>query len=110
MRIFFETTKFEKLCTNSAKAVREFGAQNGNLLIRRIQELQAARCLADLRNMPGRCHELTGNLDGLLSIDLKHPMRLLFRPEEPPPLKGDGGLDWTQVQGVIVCRMEDTHD
>jgi proteic killer suppression protein len=63
-----------------------------------------------MRNMPGRCHELKGHLAGTLSIDLKHPLRLLFKPEPPPPLKEDGGLDWAQVEAVVICRVEDTHD
>jgi len=46
-----------------------------------------------VRALPGRCHELHGNLDGVLSLDLEHPYRLLFEPTEPPPRLPDGGLD-----------------
>lgn len=110
MRILFKTLKFEKVCSNSKKVVKKYGDRNGSLIIRRIQELQAAPCLADMRSLPGRCHELTGNRKGDITIDLEHPYRLVFRPNPPPPLKKDGGLDWTQVRAVIICDVEDTHD
>lgn len=110
MRILFETNKFEKICKDSAKAKRQFGPENGSKLIRRIQELNAAPRLEDMRNMPGRCHELKGDLKGVLSIDVKQPLRLLFKPEPPLPLKDDGGLDWKQVEGIILCGVEDTHE
>ncbi len=110
MRIIFKTAKFEKLCSSASKAVKKYGDRNGKLLLRRIQELQAAPCLEDMRNMPGRCHELTGDRKGQLSVDLEHPYRLLFEPEPPPPLKPDGGLDWKQVRSLIICEVEDTHD
>jgi proteic killer suppression protein len=110
VRILFESTKFESVCVDKRKARKEYGTQGGDLLIRRIQELRAAPCLHDMRNMPGRCHELKGNLAGMLAIDLKHPRRLLFKPEPPTPQKEDGGLDWSHVEGVVICRVEDYHD
>ncbi len=90
--------------------MQAYGDRNGKLLMRRLGELRAADRLEDMRNMPGRCHELTGDLGGILSIDLVHPYRLLFKPEAPAPTKGDGGLDWRRVECVIICRVEDTHD
>ena len=63
-----------------------------------------------MRNLPGRCHELLGDLKGVLSIDLVHPQRLLFVPQEvPPPKKPDGGLDWTRVEAIEITSIEDTH-
>lgn len=110
MRIFFKTAKFEKVCINAKKARKEYGPRGGDLLLLRLQQLAAASRLSDMRHMPGRCHELTGDRAGVLSIDLVHPLRLLFEPEAPRPVKDDGGLDWTKVEGVVICRVEDTHD
>ncbi len=60
--------------------------------------------------LPGRCHELTGDRARQLSIDLDHPYRLIFEPvEEPPPLKRDGGLDWSAVLAIRIIGIEDTH-
>jgi hypothetical protein len=53
---------------------------------------------------------LTGVLSKTLSLDLEHPYRLLFIPQEqPPPVKADGGLDWSAVDAVEIISIEDTH-
>lgn len=64
-----------------------------------------------MRRLPGRCHELTGDLGGFFSIDLDGPYRLIFEPEgNPVPRKEDGGIDWTRVQAICIRSVEDTHD
>lgn len=75
----------------------------------RINDLRAAETLADMRYLPGRCHELTADRKGLLSLDLDHPYRLLFRPAEQAGPGPGGGLDWTQVTAVVVESVDDTH-
>ena len=44
---------------------------------------------------PERCHELTeGKRIGELSVDLDHPYRLIFIPDnDPVPRRDDGGLE-----------------
>jgi len=34
----------------------------------------------------GTLHPLTGDLKGTFSLDLEHPLRLLFEPDHDPPL------------------------
>ncbi|MCF8186386.1 MAG: hypothetical protein K9J28_06165 [Sulfuritalea sp.] len=59
---------------------------------------------------PHRCHELTGNLKGQLSVDLDHPYRLLFRPNhEPLPMRPEGGLDWNLITNIEILGIKDTH-
>jgi proteic killer suppression protein len=59
----------------------------------------------------GRCHELTGNRAGTLSLDLVHPYRLIFEPaDEPVPRKPDGGLDWKRVTRIRILEVADTHE
>jgi proteic killer suppression protein len=63
-----------------------------------------------LRNLPGRCHELTGNRKGQISIDLEGPYRLLFEvADNPIPQKEDGGLKWSDVHTIRILGIEDTH-
>ena len=91
--------------------VQAFGTNRAKLLGRRLDELRGAACLADISRLPPpRCHELTGNLSGCLSVDLDHPYRLLFAvANEPIPRRDDGGLDWAGVTAVEVLKIEDTH-
>lgn len=53
---------------------------------------------------PHRCHELTGNRQGQLTVDLDHPYRLGFQPNHDPlPKRVEGGLDWKQVPCGNLC-------
>jgi proteic killer suppression protein len=64
-----------------------------------------------MRKLPGRCHALTGDRDGQLSIDLDGPYRLIFEPaDNPPPANEDGGLHWERVTAVRILAVEDTHE
>ena len=54
--------------------------------------------------------ELKGNRTGQLSVDLVHPLRLIFRPTaQPPPTKTDGGLDRSKVKSVTIIEVTDPH-
>ena len=81
------------------------------LLRRRLDEFRAAENLEIMRSLPQvRCHELKGNREGTLSVDLDHPYRLIFEPASTPiPRKSDGGLDWTKVTAIRVLTIEDYH-
>lgn len=110
--ILFKNHKLAKTCNSQKLLVREFGDRQAALIRRRLDELHAANDLAELKSLPqARCHELTGNRAGQLSVDLVHPYRLIFTVAgEPIPRKPDGGLDWTQVTAVMVIGVEDTHE
>nr|WP_061431981.1 hypothetical protein [Microcystis aeruginosa] len=67
--------------------------------------------LEEMRSLPGRCHELLHNCAGQLSLDLVHPLRLIFEPANIPiPQKADGGIDWKKVTAVVIIGIVDTHD
>ena len=80
-------------------------------LQQRLSELQAAERLDDIpRVPPPRCHEMSGDRNGQMSVDLFHPYRLIFSPDHDPlPTKKDGGLDWTQVTKILVKEIVDYH-
>jgi proteic killer suppression protein len=63
-----------------------------------------------MRFLPGRCHELRGNLAGHLSLDLDRPYRLLFRPAEDRDVGTGRGMDWSVVSAVVVVAIVDTHN
>jgi proteic killer suppression protein len=77
---------------------------------RRLDDLRAASTLAVMQTLPGRCHELTANLKGVLALDLDGPYRLLFEPaHDPVPIDADGRLDWNLVTAVRILGIEDYH-
>jgi proteic killer suppression protein len=66
--------------------------------------------LEEFRRLPGRCHELDGNRKGQLTLDLADGKRLIVEPaNNPVPLKEDGGLDWSQVDAVLIVEIIDYH-
>ena len=111
MDVFFESKQLAEVCSQRKALVRAFGIERAKKIERRLQQLTAAGVLDDLRSAPGRCHELTADRGGQLSLDLDHPQRLIFRPtKQPPPSKSDGGLDWTTVESVTIIEIADTHE
>lgn len=59
---------------------------------------------------PHRCHELTGDKRGYLSLDLDGPYRLIVKPlNDPPPIRDDGGLDWSGITSIKILGVENTH-
>jgi len=111
MVIYFNTKKLQKWCSKSAEAIKELGSKGGLKLQQRMMELQAAETLKDISRLPpARCHELTGNRKGQISVDLEHPYRLLFIPaHNPVPERLEGGLNWTAVTEVKIIEIADTH-
>ncbi len=111
MDIIISDRKLGKICNQQSKLVKKYGSHQAKLIRRRLDELSAAETLITMRYLPqARCHELTGNRAGQLSVDLVHPERLIFIPaHNPVPSKPDGGLDWSRVTAIEILGIEDTH-
>ena len=111
MDVSFATRSMQKVCSSEKEMKRKWGAALTKKLQQRLLELKAADTLDDISRLPpARCHELTGNRKGELSVDVAHPYRLVFKPNHDPlPLKPGGGLDWALVTSVIVLEVVDTH-
>lgn len=110
MDIIFKSKKLEALCNSQSAMQRALGARQAKVLRRRLDDLKAAANLEMMRNLPGRTHELHGDREGQLSIDLEHPKRLVFEPShEIKPVKADGGLDWAGVTAIRIIEIVDYH-
>jgi proteic killer suppression protein len=111
MLIYFRNKKLQKICNNKSYSTRMYGPKMAGKLQQRLIELKAATCLDDIsRKPPPRCHQLSGNRDGQLSVDLKHPYRLYFIPaNDPIPKTEDGGLDWCKVTEIEIIEIFDPH-
>jgi len=109
--ILFKTQQLMKLCNDTKKAAKEWGAACATKLRRRLDEIDSAENLAVLSSTPGHCHELKGDRAGCIAIRLQGGRRLIFEPAEtPPPRKEDGGLDRQQVTAIVIVAVEDYHD
>jgi len=111
LEIGFQTAKLKKECDDFKLLRKAYGEHRAKLIRRRLDAILAAVVLEDLRNTPGRLHELKGNRQGQLSLDLDGPYRLILVPaHNPVPLRDGGGMDWSQITAVTVLGIEDTHE
>lgn len=111
MEVLFSIRKLQRDCSGEREMIRRWGRPLARKLQQRLMELAAARTLADMSRLPpARCHELTLDRKGQLSVDLAQPYRLIFAPDhDPVPLKPDRGLDWAGVTRVLILEVADTH-
>jgi len=108
VEIIFETEKLARLYNNRAMLDRAYGVACSKKIRLRLQELEAVESLADM--VFGRPHELKGSRAGQVSLDLVHPLRLIFRPTaQPAPVRTDGGLDRSKVKSVTIIEVTDPH-
>ena len=111
MDVYFGSERLATLLQSPKKLSRTYGPENARLIPKRLDNLRFAASLEDVRHLPGRLHELTGDRAGTLAIVLKDGLRLIIEPAETPaPRKPDGGLDWRAITAVVVVALEDYHD
>lgn len=110
MEITFEDNNLRKCANDDRLAVKKLGQRCADLYKRRLDDLQAAASLEDVRYLPGRFHELKANRKGEWACDLVHPYRLIFTPHERPiPTDGDGKYIWAEIKGIEIIEIEDYH-
>lgn len=113
MDITFANTSLKKQLNEEKAMIKAHGPLRTKKLKIVLTQLRAAPSLAIFAppmSPPHRCHELTGNRKGQLTVDLDHPYRLVFIPEHDPlPQRAEGGLDWKQVINIKIIAIEDTH-
>ena len=110
MDIVFASDKLRDLLNDDKQLKKKYGTDGAKRLGIRLNALHFAENLGDIRNVPGRCHELKGDRQGQLAMDLHKGYRLIFEPaRQPAPTKPDGGLDWTQVTAIRILEVEDYH-
>ena len=112
MDIIFKTTKLQKACNDFRELQKVHGKQRAGLIRRRLDELRAANTLAEISHLPPpRMHQLKGERQGQISLDLDHPYRLLITVANTPiPKKDNGSINLSKVTAVMVLEVKDTHD
>ena len=111
MEIRFRSRKFEKACLEQRKGDAEWGLVRAGKIRRRIKELQACECLADMSLFPAaHFHPLRHNREGQFAVDLEQPYRLILEPlGDPLPYRPDGCLDLRRITAVCIVKVEDYH-
>lgn len=111
MEISFATERLKKTCESTAERKKRFGEPAASKLKTRLDDLDAAQSMEDMRHLPGHWEELKGDRKGQFSCRLAGGLRLIVCPiRQPPPTKPDGGLDWRAIDQVTVLEVVDYHD
>jgi proteic killer suppression protein len=107
MEISFVNRKLKKECESQSVLHKAHGQACARKIMARIADLLAASSLADLRDLPGGCHELDGDRSGQLSTALSAGKVLVFEPDlQPIPRRRDGDLDWAAIRTVRLLAIE----
>lgn len=110
MEITFFDNKLEKLANDFKKCQKEMGQIRAKLFNKRLGDLRNSLTLEDVRHLPGRYHELTGDRKGQWACDLDHPYRLVFEPHQKPiPTDEDGKYIWLKIKSVEVIEITNYH-
>ncbi len=110
MELKFQDKKLQKLAEDERKCFKTLGKRRAELFLRRLDDLQVAETLEDVRYLPGNYHELTQNRKGQWACDLDQPYRLIFEPlEKPIPTGEDGKYIWVKILGVEIVEITNYH-
>ena len=106
MQVVYADKELARCAGDRAYAVRKMGQRRADVYMDRLNDLRGAANLDDLKDVPGRYHELTGNRSGQWACDLDHPYRLIFKPV----LNSDGNVIGLIVeQTVSILEIVDYH-
>lgn len=106
----FSYKNLKKTVNNDRKLVKKFGPKRARKIKQRLDSIQAAENLEELRNVPGKFHELTGDRKGKWACDLDHPYRMIFVPHENPiPTDEHGQYLWNEIKGMDIVEITDYH-
>jgi plasmid maintenance system killer protein len=111
VELSFRNSKLAKVLNSEREILRNYGADNGRRIMLRLSNIRDAETLEQLSKVPQtRVHELTADRNEQISVDAKHPYRLiLVCNHEEAPRKPDGGLDWARITKVQLIEIVDTH-
>jgi proteic killer suppression protein len=111
VEISFASRKLQKVCEAEKELQRAYGRDCARKVMSRLSDLRAVATLEEMRHLPGRCHELTGDRAGQLGIDLAGGWRLVIAPAGGwPAEKAAGAHVWAEVEAVQVLEIVDYHD
>lgn len=110
MDITFSDKKLLKIANDESLAIRKLGSIRAKLFKTRLDDIDAAITLEDVRHLPGNYHELTADRKGQWACDLDQPYRLIFQPHEDPiPTDENGKYIWIEITGVEIIEITNYH-
>ena len=111
LKIDFLNAKDKAFFENPKQVTKAHGLETSKKLKTRLDDLDAAHSMEDMRSLPGHWEEFKNNRAGKFSARLAGGLRLIVGPQkQPPPTKPDGGLDWRAIDSIYILEVVDYHD
>jgi toxin HigB-1 len=110
MIITFAEKDLRAYANNKKLAIRKLGSKRAEVFNRRLDDLAASISFADLGNLPGRFHQLTGDRSDQWSCDLDHPYRLVFEPTSVSiPKDSSGRQILSEITSLRIIEITNYH-
>ena len=111
MKVDFQDKKLAKSCVDDRSRMKAFGEARAKKVKLRLTSLVGASNLEELRNAPGRFHELREDRSGQFAADLDGPYRLIFEPvlSAEEKVAHANGFVWSKITHVSIIAIEDYH-
>ncbi len=112
MDISFNSSKLCARMNDLNSLKRYYGDNRAGKIMERLQVLAAADSLYEFEPdlKPERCHELKGERKGQFSMDLNHPLRLIFKPDHDiESIMKNGVIDWRSITRIVILEVVDPH-
>ena len=110
MEIRFKNKELKKCAENEKYAIRKLGPRRAELFYGRLDAISAAECFEDLRFVPGKFHELSGDRKGQWAFGLDGQYRLVITPLSLPiPLDKNGVYLWQKITDALIIEIVDYH-
>ena len=110
MQVRLADEQLERRFESEKALVQFYGPEKAKVLARRVSELRASRCLADIRALPQtQARELDGEHHGEIALNLNSTGHLLILPDENSSAKrANGDWDWAAVKEITILRITDS--
>ncbi len=111
LKVDFLTAKDKELFESARQLTKAYGTPAAKRVGQRLDDLDAAQSMEDMRHLPGHWEELKNERLGEFSARLHGGLRLIVKPQkQPPPVKPDGGLDWRAIDSIYIVEVVDYHE
>lgn len=113
MDVKYKNNRIECLCNIRKHAVRKFGSERGEKVLKRTGEIRSAESLGDLERSvrASRPHCLSGKRKGEISIVVKDGLSIIVEPDmDENDYMIDGAINFYKITKLLIKNVEDYHD
>lgn len=107
MLILFADEQVHMQAISLERMVQEYGERKARRIRQRLDELDAAGCLAGIRTLPAmRCRSVNNQPD-LVTICTLSPARIRLKAENDAYFDTDGALNWYAVTTITIISLNE---